>query len=56
VRFLVDENLSEQIVAGLSGFGEHVEHVLETFDPGTADEAWLEYAGTHHLTVVTRDL
>ena len=56
MRFLVDENLAKQIVAGLSGFGEHAEHVLAKFDPGAADEAWLEYAGTHHLTVVTRDL
>ena len=43
MKFVVDENLSVHLAHGMREFGEDVEHLLDHFEPGEADERWLEY-------------
>lgn len=56
LRFFVDENLGPNLVRGLRDLGySNIEHILETFDPGTDDEVWLDYVGSNGLVLITKD-
>jgi hypothetical protein len=54
-KFLFDEGISHNFATGLHLTGKDVEHVLDTFKPGTKDEVWLEYAGKNKLAVILKD-
>ncbi|HLF27837.1 MAG TPA: DUF5615 family PIN-like protein [Anaerolineae bacterium] len=56
ITFFVDENYGRDLVQSLRGLGcTNVEHLLETFKPGTPDEEWLEYVGKHGFALITKD-
>ncbi|MGQ0655166.1 MAG: hypothetical protein ACT4P4_23365 [Betaproteobacteria bacterium] len=52
----LDESLdSESIAAALAAAGARVERLTHHLARGTADEAWLAYAGSRGWVVLTRD-
>lgn len=55
IRFIFDEGIGHDFATGLRLTGKNVEHVLDTFAPGTKDEVWLEYAGERQLVLITKD-
>lgn len=56
VRFFIDENLGQDFARGLRLLGDYeVEHLLDTFEPGTKDEVWLAYVGDNKLALITKD-
>ena len=56
VEFFVDENIGQSLVDGLRAIGyDNIEHCLETFEPGTPDEEWLEYIGQERIVLITKD-
>ena len=55
MRFIVDENLSPHMARGMREFGEQVEHLLDHFAMGTADETWLPVVGQREQILITRD-
>ncbi len=56
IRFFVDENLGQDMVEGLKKLGyDNIEHLLETFKPGTPDVEWLKYVGDNNLVLITKD-
>ena len=55
VRFFFDEGLGKNLADGLSLIGKNVEHVLDSFPPGTKDSEWLGYVGKNKLVLVTKD-
>ena len=55
MRFIVDENLSPHLAHGMREFGEAVEHLLDHFEPGEADEKWLGFLGSNDFILITRD-
>ena len=55
VRFFIDENLGHDLAKGLSLLGYNVEHLLDSFLPGTKDVDWLEYVGKNNLALITKD-
>ncbi len=56
IRFFVDENIGPDLVKGLRLLGyENIEHIHDTFPPGTADEVWLEYVGKNGYVLITKD-
>jgi hypothetical protein len=55
IRFFLDENLGHDLAKGLRLLGYDVEHLLDTFEPGTKDVDWLGYVGDNHLALITRD-
>ena len=55
MNFVIDENLGRQLANGFRAFGENVDHVLDTFAPGTPDTQWLAHVGRLGTIVITRD-
>lgn len=55
MKFIFDENLSENLVRGLKEFGEDVNHITEFFPRGTPDDEWLELLGEKGWFLITRD-
>lgn len=55
MRFLVDENLSPQLCAFLTGESDTAEHAREATGPGATDQDILNYAADHQAVVVTAD-
>jgi predicted nuclease of predicted toxin-antitoxin system len=55
VKFFFDEGLGQNLAKGLSLTGKNVEHVLDSFPPGTKDVEWLSYLGENKLVLVTKD-
>jgi hypothetical protein len=55
VEFFFDHHLGRPLAEGMKAFGEHVEHLTDTFPPGAPDTEWLPYVGDRGLIVVTRD-
>lgn len=56
IRFFVDENFGTNLVTGLRDLGyTNIEHLTETFDPGTIDEIWLDYVGKKGYILITKD-
>jgi len=55
IRFFIDENLGQDLAKGLRLLGYDVEHLLDTFVPGTKDVDWLKYVGDNHLALITKD-
>ena len=55
IRFFIDENLGHDLARGLSLLGYSVEHLLDSFPPGTKDVDWLEYVGKRKLALITKD-
>jgi hypothetical protein len=56
IRFFIDENLGQDLARGLRLLGDYeVEHLLDTFEPGTKDEVWLRYVGDNQLALITKD-
>lgn len=55
MRFFIDENLGHDLAKGLDLLGYSVEHLLDSFPPGTKDEDWLEYVGKNNLALITKD-
>lgn len=55
MRFLVDENLSPQLCALLTGGSDTAEHVRDAVGPGATDQQILTYALDHAAVIVTAD-
>lgn len=55
MRFFVDNNLSQQLAAGMKGFGEDVVHLREFFPPDVKDTELLARVGSEGWCLVTRD-
>ena len=57
-EFLIDNNLSLQLVKGMREFGESVRHVREVYNGvgNTPDPIVLADAGRGGLTIISRDL
>jgi hypothetical protein len=55
VRFFIDENFGHDLAKGLALIGLNVEHLLDTFPPGTKDLDWLGYVGENKLALITKD-
>ena len=55
MTFFIDNNLSKYLSDGMKGFGEHVEHLTDSFPSNAEDIEWLRYVGERGLVLVTRD-
>lgn len=55
VRFFIDENIGYNLAKALGLVEVNVEHLLDTFEPGTKDVKWLEYVGKNKLALITKD-
>lgn len=55
MTFFVDNNLSEQLAAGMKAFGEDVVHLKDLFPEDEDDPVWLEYIGIEGWILITRD-
>ncbi len=55
IRFFIDENFGPNLAKALGLLGYNVEHLLDTFQPGTKDVDWLEYVGKNNLALITQD-
>jgi hypothetical protein len=55
MRFLVDNNLSTRLAAGMAAFGESVVHLQDHFPPDVQDVEWLRFVGEQMMFVLTRD-
>ena len=56
MRFVIDNNLSPQLAAGMKAFGEDVIHLTELVSEDAEDEVWLPRVGKEEYILITRDL
>jgi len=55
VTFVLDENLPKRLAEGMKGFGENVEHLLDSHPASTPDIVLLKNFGDRGCILIMRD-
>ena len=55
MTLFIDNNLGQNLAAGMKAFGEDVSHLRELFPANAKDTEWLPVVGARQYILVTRD-